>query len=77
MPKTIIILCINFSGKRGGWAWYGYGVSRRGHEQNKMSRIVGCKFPYFQEKKNTFNNSSKKTVHEKKICPAEWVDKLT
>ena len=45
-------------------------------EQNKMSRSVGYKFPYFQEK-NTFNNSSKNTVHEKKMCPAEWVDKIT
>lgn len=34
-------------------------------------------FLIFRKKKNTFNNSSKKTVHEKKICPAEWVDKLT
>ena len=45
-------------------------------EQNKMSRIVCYKFPYFQEK-NTFNNSSKKTVQEKKMYPAEWVDKIT
>ena len=40
-------------------------------EQNKMSRIVGCKFPYFQEK--TLNNCSKKTVQEKKIHRAKWV----
>ena len=41
-------------------------------ELNKMSGIVGCKFPYFSGK-NTFNNCSKKTVQEKKIHRAKWV----
>ena len=38
-----------------GVVWLGCIPAR--DEQYERCRIVGCKFPYFLEKKNTFNNS--------------------
>ena len=56
---------------RVGVVWLGCIPAR--DEQYERCRIVGCKFPYFLEKKTFLITVQKKTVHEKKICRAEWV----